>query len=307
LTAVVRTEHLSRWYGQVMGLSDVSVEIGPGITALLGPNGAGKSTLLWLLTGQIRPSEGKALVYGEEPWRNPALFRRVGFCPETDGFYANLSALEFVTILARMDGMRKGEAKDKAARALDTLGMTPFMNRRIYTYSKGMRQRTKLAQALVHDPTLLILDEPLSGLDPVGRRDMLQLIRSLGESGKNVLVSSHVLHEVEIVTSRILLMNRGHILAEGDVHEIRSLIDRHPHHIRIGCDRPRELAAKLLGWDDVVSVTVEPDGSGLTVETTRPDAFYSRLPGALVEGRFDVRDVESQDDDLAAVFRYLVG
>lgn len=306
MTAVIRTENLSKWYGQVVGLNDVSLEAPSGITGLLGPNGAGKSTLLWLLTGQLRPSQGKVHVYGEDPWRNPVLFHRIGFCPETDGFYPNLSGLEFVTVLARLGGVDAKEARRQAAEVLEQLGMTEVMGRRAGTYSKGMRQRLKLAQTLVHDPDLLILDEPLAGMDPVGRRDVLALIRRLAEAGKDVILASHVLHEVESLTSRILLIHRGRILAEGDVREIRALIDKHPHHVRIESDRARELAAKLLRSDDVVTVTVEPDGSAVTAQTTRPDDFYARLPGVLVEGNFDVRAVTSPDDNLAAVFRYLV-
>jgi len=304
LNGVIHTEHLSKWYGQVLGLNDVSVEVGPGVTGLLGPNGAGKSTLLWLLTGQLRPSQGRVEVFGESPWANPALFRRVGFCPETEGLYRNLSAREFVTLLARLSGLSRREAAGRAEATLDRVGMTRFMRRRIGTYSKGMRQRVKVAQALVHDPELLILDEPLAGFDPVGRREMLALIRQLGQDGKSVILASHVLHEVESVTSRILLINRGRILAEGDIHEIRALIDRHPHHVRVECDRPRDLARVLIGGDEVVSVAV--DDAAVTVETTRPDTFYAKLPGVLAEGDFDVQSIESPDDNLAAVFQYLM-
>jgi ABC-2 type transport system ATP-binding protein len=305
LSVVVETKNLSRWYGQVVGLNDVSLSVSPGITALLGPNGAGKSTLLWLMTGQLRPSQGGLRVYGENPWGNPGLFRRVGFCPETDGFYGRLTGFEFVAALGRLSGLPKPKAREKAAETLELVGLSDAKDRRIGAYSKGMRQRVKLAQALVHDPDLLILDEPLSGMDPLGRRDMLRLIRRLGESGKDILLASHVLHEVESVTSRILLINKGRILAEGDVHEIRELIDAHPHHVRIECDRPRELAEKLVASADVVTVTIEPDGKTLVVQTTRPDDFHARLPAVLVEGGFNVEALESEDDNLAAVFKYL--
>ena len=306
MSPVVESHHLSRWYGQVVGLNDVSVEVGPGITGLLGPNGAGKSTFLWLLTGQIRPSQGTVRVYGEDPWRNPALFRRVGFCPETDGFYRDLSGEEFLTVLARLSGLSRKMAHTRAEEVLELVGIRDVRHRRVGTYSKGMRQRLKLAQSLVHEPDLLLLDEPLAGMDPIGRHDVLNLIRRLAGSGKDVILASHVLHEVESVTSRILLIYRGRILAEGDVHEIRALIDRHPHHVRIECDRPRELARRLIAVEDVLSVSVQPDGSALTIETRRPDEFYALLPGVLAEGDFDVRAVESPDDNLEAVFKYLV-
>jgi ABC-2 type transport system ATP-binding protein len=282
----------------------VSLEAGRGITGLLGPNGAGKSTFLWLLTGQLRPSQGEVRIYGETPWRNPGLFRRIGFCPETDGFYSGLSGREFVAVLARLGGLDRRKARGRTAEVLGLLGLSDAADRRVVTYSKGMRQRLKLAQALVHDPDLLILDEPLAGMDPIGRRDMLDLIRRLAASGKDVLLASHVLHEVEAVTSRILLIHRGRILAEGDVHEIRALIDKHPHRVQIECDRPRELAARLLQAPHVVSVTID-GGMGITVQTTRPDDFYTSLPGVLLDGDFDVRAISSPDDNLAAVFRYL--
>jgi len=306
LNAVIQTDHLSKWYGQVVGLNDVSVNVGSGITGLLGPNGAGKSTFLWLLTGQLTPSQGSVRVYGERPRGNPALFRRIGFCPETDGFYPNLTGREFVEMLSRLSGMSRRGARERTAEVLETAGITEVADRRVGGYSKGMRQRLKLAQALVHRPDLLILDEPLAGMDPLGRRDLLELIRTLGESGKDVIIASHILHEVESVTSRILLIDRGRILAEGDVHEIRALIDRHPHRVQIECNRPRDLARKLLEGDDVVSVQVRPAESKLTVQTTRPDDFYARLPETLLEGDFDVTTIASEDDDLAAVFKYLV-
>ncbi len=303
--SVLTTEHLSRWYGQVVGLNDVTVSIGPGITALLGPNGAGKSTMLWILTGQLRASQGEARLYGEAPWGNPGLFRRVGFCPETDGFWPNLRGIEFVALLAQLSGVAPGKARDKAAEAIETVGLSPVRDRRVGTYSKGMRQRLKFAQAIAHDPDLLILDEPLGGMDPIGRRDLLRLIRRLADSGKDIVLASHVLHEVEAVTSRILLMNKGRVLAEGDVHEIRALIDRHPHRVRVECDRPRDLARDLVGADDVVSVSIDPSGRALVVQTARPDAFYDRLTGVLVAGGYDVETIESEDDNLAAVFQYL--
>jgi len=306
LSTAIETRHLGKWYGEVVGVNDVTVTLEGGITGLLGPNGAGKSTLLWLLTGQLRPSQGEVRVYGEAPWRNAALFRRVGFCPETEGLYRGLTGREFVRLLARLSGLSRRRARTRTDEVLDLLGMTSFARRRIGTYSKGMRQRVKFAQALVHDPDLLILDEPLAGLDPIGRRDMLALIRRLGDAGKDVLFASHILHEVESVTSRILLINRGRILAEGDVHEIRALIDRHPHHVRVACDRPRELARLLIDADDVLSVRVDPKGSALSVETARPDEFYSRLMGVLAESDLDVSAIESPDDNLAAVFNYLM-
>ena len=302
--SVIDAVHLSRWYGQVLGLNDVTTSVGPGITALLGPNGAGKSTLLWILTGQLKPSQGDVKVYGECPWGNVHVLRRVGFCPESDGFWPNLRGIEFVTLLARLSGVPAAKARDRAAESIETVGLAEAKDRRVGTYSKGMRQRLKFAQALAHDPDLLILDEPLAGMDPLGRRDMLALIRRLAEGGKDILIASHVLHEVERLTSRILVMNRGRVLADGDVHEIRALIDRHPHSVRVECDRPRDLARDLVGAADIVAVGYGR-GNSLTVRTTAPDAFYDRLADAIIAGGYRVEMIDSEDDNLETVFKYL--
>jgi ABC-2 type transport system ATP-binding protein len=304
-TAVIRATRLSKWYGQVSGLNDVTVSVPPGITALLGPNGAGKSTFMKLVTGQLRPSQGGIRVLGEPIWGNPRLYARIGFCPEQDAFYERMTGLAWVTALARLHGFET-TAADRAARsALALVDLEAVADRRIGGYSKGMRQRVKLAQALAHDPDLLILDEPLTGLDPLMRRRMIRLIRTWTQGGRSVLVSSHVLHEVEALTSTVLLVNHGRILAEGNVHQIRDLIDGHPHTVRIGAADPRALARRLLVEDDVVSVRIDADG--LLVETARPDAFYTRLTRLAASGEAGTIDeVSSPDDTLQAVFRYLV-
>ena len=202
----------------------------PGITGLLGPNGAGKSTFMKLITGQLKPSKGTIKVLGEPIWGNPALYFRIGFCPEQDAFYERMTGLEWVTALVRLNGVGEKRGRRGGARARSTLvDLIDAADKKIGAYSKGMRQRVKLAQALVHDPELLILDEPLSGMDPIARRKTIRLIRDWGRAGKSIIVSSHILHEIESMTSNILLINNGRILAEGDVHQIRDLIDEHPH------------------------------------------------------------------------------
>ncbi len=220
--AILSSEHLSKWYGQVIGLNDVTVSVPPGITGLLGPNGAGKSTFMKLITGQLRPSKGGVTVLGEPIWRNPKLYFRVGFCPEQDAFYERMTGLEWVTALVRLNGYSEKEAADAAEKAMTTVDLMDAANKKIGAYSKGMRQRVKLAQAIVHDPEMLILDEPLSGMDPLARRRTMKMIREWARQGKSVLVSSHILHEVESMTSNILLINNGRILAEGNVHQIGS-------------------------------------------------------------------------------------
>ena len=302
---VVVADRVSKWYGQVIGLNDVSVEVGPGVTGLLGPNGAGKSTFLKLITGQLKPSKGAVHVLGESVWGNPSLFFRLGYCPEQDSFYERMTGLEWVAALTRLNGLSDTDATAAARRALGTVDLLDAADKRIGAYSKGMRQRVKLAQAVVHDPDLLVLDEPLAGMDPIARRKMVRLIKDWGRAGKSVLVSSHILHEIEAMTSTILLLNNGRILAEGNIHTIRDLIDEHPHKVKIRASDPRGMARAFLSHDDVLSLQFE-DGA-VVVETGKPDAFYGRLTEVAATGALgDVYEISSPDDNLQAVFDYLV-
>ena len=303
--SVIAAEHLSKWYGQVIGLNDISLAVPPGITGLLGPNGAGKSTFMKLVTGQLKPSKGTITVLGQPIWNNPSLYARLGFCPEQDAFYDRMTGLEWVTALVSLNGVGESTARDMSVRALETVGLSDAADKKIGAYSKGMRQRVKLAQALAHDPELLILDEPLSGMDPLVRRRTIRLIKDWGRSGKSVLVSSHILHEIESMTSNILLINQGRILAEGNVHQIRDLIDEHPHTVFVRAENTRQLAREFLTDDQVLSLRFE-DG-GVIVQTGRPDAFYARLTELAASGELGTIDeVTSPDDNLQAVFQYLV-
>ncbi len=305
MSRIIAAEQLSRWYGQVIGLNNVTVDVPVGITGLLGPNGAGKSTFMKLITGQIAPSKGRIEVLGESAWRNPALYFRMGFCPEQDAFYERMTGLEWVSALVRLNGVAQKEATDMARRALELVDLMDAADKKIGAYSKGMRQRVKMAQALAHDPELLILDEPLSGMDPLARRRTIRLIKEWGRAGRSVVVSSHILHEIEAMTSNILLINQGRILAEGDVHQIRDLIDEHPHTVHIRAEHPRALAREFLSEDDVLSLRLE-DGA-VVVQTARPDIFYMRLTDIAASGEFGaVHEVTSPDDNLQAIFQYLV-
>ena len=302
---IVRAEQLSKWYGQVIGLNDVSVSVPPGITGLLGPNGAGKSTFMKLVTGQLKPSKGAIRVFGEPIWGNPALYFRIGFCPEQDAFYERMTGLEWVTALVRLNGFDETGAGKAATAALEHVDLLDAANKRIGAYSKGMRQRVKLAQAIVHDPELLILDEPLSGMDPIARRKTIRLVKDWARAGKSILVSSHILHEVESMTSNILLINNGRILAEGNIHQIRDLIDEHPHTVHIRAEDPRALARRFLADDDVLSLRFEQ--GAVVVQTGKPDAFYTRLTDLAASGELgSIDEVTSPDDNLQAVFQYLV-
>ena len=302
---IVTAQHVSKWYGQVIGLNDVTLAVQPGITGLLGPNGAGKSTLMKLITGQLKPSQGSIRVLGEPIWGNPSLYARIGFCPEQDAFYERMTGLEWVTALAALNGGARADVARSAARALDQVDLADAAGKKIGAYSKGMRQRIKLAQAIVHDPELLILDEPLAGMDPMARRKTIRLIKDWARAGKSIIVSSHILHEIEAMTANILLMNQGRVLAEGNVHQIRDLIDAHPHTVSIKADETRALARDFLTRDDVISLRFEHDT--LVVQTGKPDAFYARLTELAGSGALgQIHEVSSPDDNLAAVFEYLV-
>lgn len=301
---VIQAEGLSRWYKQVIGINDVSLTIGRGITGLLGPNGAGKSTFMKLITGQIQPSRGAVKVLGETVWNNPPLMHKVGFCPEQDAFYSNMTGMRWVSGLTALHGYSPAESRDRAEKALAAVELLDAKDNKIGAYSKGMRQRVKLAQALAHDPELLILDEPLGGMDPMGRRQTIRMIRQWAAEGRSIIVSSHILHEIESMTSTILLVNHGRIVAEGNVHEIRELIEEHPHRIFIQCEEPRMLASRLVAWPLVTGMRL--DDAGVEVQTSRPDAFFSKLPEVILSDKVRVTRLLSPDDNLQAIFDYLV-
>jgi len=293
-------QHAAKWYGHVIGLVDATVEIGPGVTGLLGPNGAGKSTFLKLLTGQLQPSQGTVRLLGVDPFAAPCVHADVGFLPEQDAFYEDMTGRRFVRFLAGLHGC----SHEKADEALARVGLAEAGNRRIRTYSKGMRQRVKLAQAIAHDPRVLILDEPLTGMDPVARRQMIDLMRDFERRGATVIVSSHILHEVEAMTDRVILLYQGRVRAVGTREEIRGLLDKHPHQIRIRSPRARDLARVFIDLPGVVAVRLD-DGS-VHVDTTDPDAVYDRLPHCVLHDGLPVEGVEAEDMGLDAIFDYLV-
>ena len=305
-TNLIQLDNVSRWYGQVIGLNDVTCTIGPGLTALLGQNGAGKSTLMRMITGQIRPTTGEVRVCGMQPFANPDVFRHLGYCPEIDNFYERQSGRAFVTYLARLSGMTRAEAERRTEEVLERVGMTDRAHRKIAGYSKGMRQRIKLAQAMVHDPDIILLDEPLNGLDPLGRRELMDILGSLSASGKCIVVSSHILFEVEQMTRSILLLHRGRLLATGDLRAIRELIDRYPHKIRIETSDLRRVAQVLVTLPNVVSLRFGLQWETLELEVHDPNSFYDSLADATLEHELPIRSFTSPDNNLESVFRYLV-
>jgi ABC-2 type transport system ATP-binding protein len=302
----IEARELSKWYGEVIGVNKITVSIGPGVTGLLGPNGAGKSTLLNLMMGQLRPSLGEIRVRGRNPWSDCSVHQFVGYCPDIDPFYRWMGGEEFLMAGLRLSGFPGRAVRRRAERALELVGLAEARKKKVGSYSRGMRQRLKLAQAIAHDPDILLLDEPLAGMDPLGRKYTIDLIRKFGDERKTVVVSSHILHEIEAMTNTIVVMNNGRILAEGNVHDVRELLDKYPRKVHITCDKARYLSTKLVEFEDVVSVNFQREDRELLVETTKPDAFFSRLPDLILSNDIEVEALTSPDDTVEAVFKYLV-
>lgn len=301
--SVIELNSVSKWYGEVIGLNNLTVSIGQGMTALVGPNGAGKSTLMGLIMGQIKPNNGEIKVLGQRPWNNPQVLSQIGYCPEGDPFWMNVTGRYFVRFLARLSGLKPRAADLAADVAIDSTDMTEHMNRVIGTYSKGMRQRIKIAQALVHKPRLLVLDEPFTGADPVARHELATLFARLtGEV--DILISTHVLHEVEAMTQQILMIAGGRLVAEGDLRSLRRQMHHRPHAIRVRLDHPRKLAVEIAQLETVTGLRM-PEPDTLIIETTTPDPVYDRISELLLTGNMPVREIAPADDNLEAVFGYL--
>ena len=304
---LVELRNVSRWYGEVIGVNRITVTVRPGITGLLGPNGCGKSTMMNLIAGMMPPSQGEVLVLGLHVWGNPEVMRHVGYCTQVDTFYEKLTGLDFLTSLLMVRGYSKQKARAAAENAIARVNMVPNMHRRIQSYSKGMRQRIKVALSIAHDPRIVILDEPLDGLDAVGRIEMISLIHEFGREGRNVLISSHILHEIEAMTNNILLLNGGYLMAEGDVREVRGALSRHPHRILIRCADPRHAAMFFISQQHIISAKVEEGGSALVLETRDIDKFHESLNRLVLEEHAEVSLVTVADENISSIFGYLVG
>jgi ABC-2 type transport system ATP-binding protein len=298
-------DHVSKWYGPVIGVNQVTLELRPGITGLVGANGAGKTTLMRLATGQLRPDLGKVWVLGNDAW-DPRSKAHIGYSPDIDAFYEEMTGRQFVETMARLCGCSRGLARARTEETLDQVGMNEHANRRLRGYSKGMRQRIKVAQALVHDPSVLILDEPLSGIDPVGRQEFQSLFKELAYQGKCLLVSSHELEELEKLTDHVAVMAQGRIAAVGTLARIRELLDNHPLSILIACDGSRRLAGTLLAMPDVVGVDLGEQET-LVVRARNPRRFFQQLTSLVLEEDYDVRRLETLDDSAHAILGYLLG
>ena len=297
---------VSKFYGEVLGVNKVDLEIRPGITALVGPNGSGKTTLMNLATGLLRPTRGAVRVLGLSTGEPERLFRAVGYCTQVDAFPRGATGLDFVRFFLRLHGLGAAEAERRAWVALERVALLDAAERRIAGYSKGMRQRVKLAQALAHDPQALVLDEPLNGLDPLARSELLALLRELAAAGRHVVVSSHVLHEVDLIADRVVLIHGGYLVASGEVSGMRGeMTGEHPAQVRLRGPRPGELAARLFALGAVVEARLEEDG--LTVRTRDADALSLAVARLVVEEGMEIAGVAPLDDDVESVYRYLIG
>jgi ABC-2 type transport system ATP-binding protein len=301
-------DNVSKFYGEILGVNRVNLEIPPGITSLVGPNGAGKTTLMNLMTGLLRPSRGSVSVLGIPTDRPEQLFRKVGYCSQFDSFPRGLTGRDFINSFLSVSGFAKNQAADWTEEALERVDLLPAGDRKIGAYSKGMRQRVRLAQAIAHQPSVLILDEPLNGLDPMVRAETIALFRQLAADGMHLIISSHILHEVDMMSDRVVLLNNGYVVAEGGIHGVRDEMDvEHPMQILIRCDKPSLLAARMFSSDEVVEARVHIDRQGLFVKTRNPDRFYLLLNEVVAQGDVQVESVAPVDDDLSAVYEYLIG
>ncbi|MEE2630209.1 MAG: ABC transporter ATP-binding protein [Candidatus Thermoplasmatota archaeon] len=301
----VLIDQVSKFYGQVVGLNDVSLAIDGGVTGVLGPNGAGKSTLFKMMMGRLKPTQGSVRLFGVDPWTSTAPYRRVGYVSESEKLYEWMTSLDFLTTLARLHGMTREEAKERSAHVLDFVGLADVMHKELGKYSKGMRQRVKIAHALVHDPDLIILDEPLHGCDPIARTSIMSVIRDLGNQGKTVLVSSHILEEIERITEQIVILHNGRLLALGNLHAIRDLLDKHPHRIIINCEDPRSLAGLFIEEDPIYGVRFPREGQ-LEIQTNNLSEAHSILPSIVVKSKQEISSIENPDDNLESLLGYLI-
>ena len=302
-TPSIVCDRVSKWYGDVLGVNEVTVEFGPGVTGLLGPNGAGKSTLIKLICGMLQPSIGRVRVNERNPFSRSGVMARVGLCPEQDAFYGGANAWDVVTYLTRLQGFSARDARDRARHALEHVGLEGAMGRSVQGYSKGMRQRFKLAQALAHDPDVVMLDEPMNGLDPTTRKEMGDLVKRLGAEGRCVIVSSHVLHEVDALAQRMIVMRHGRILADGTARALREEMSEFPLTVAIRTTHPVELGVQLIALDGVQRV--ERNNDGLEVQTTSPNDLFDAVARLATEEGIAIDGMTPTDEDLEAVFRYL--
>jgi ABC-2 type transport system ATP-binding protein len=300
-------ENVSKFYGEVLGVNRVQLTIPPGITSLVGPNGSGKTTLMNLITGLLQPTEGEIRVLGIAPTDPETLFRRVGYCTQFDAFPKGTTGRQFIEFYLRVHGLETRKARQLTEEAIERVNLVHAADRKVAGYSKGMRQRIKLAQSIAHRPDVLILDEPLNGLDPMARAEMIALFQDLAETGRHVIISSHILHEVDLISDQVILLNEGYVVAEGNIRGVRSEMAQHPLQIRIRCDRPSLLAARVFELDSVVEARVDEAGEGLLIRTRDADKFFLLMNRVVLDSGLRVEAVTPADEDVQAVYEYLIG
>jgi ABC-2 type transport system ATP-binding protein len=299
-------EDVSKFYGEILGVNRVNLSIPPGVTSLVGPNGSGKTTLMNLMTGLVRPTRGRVNVLGYDPAEPEKLFKILGYSTQFDSFPKGLSGFQFVSSYLRLAGSDPGAADQLAWLAIERVNLTEAAHRNVAGYSKGMRQRIRLAQALCHNPRVLVLDEPLNGLDPLARAEMIALFRSVAAEGSSVIISSHILHEVDAISDQVILLSNGYVVAEGQIHSVRNELREHPAQILVRCDRPRHLASKMLESEQTIEVRIHNDEHGLLIKTRDADRFYLMLNHLAVDG-IEIESVAPADDDVNSVYEYLIG
>jgi ABC-2 type transport system ATP-binding protein len=299
-------ENVSKFYGDVLGINRVNLSIPPGITSLVGPNGSGKTTLMNLMTGLIRPTRGYITVLGVRPDQPEELFRYVGYCTQFDSYPKGFTGYQFIYSYLRLYGCDHGEADDLAWRAIERVNLVEAAKRKIAGYSKGMRQRIKLAQSICHGPSVLVLDEPLNGLDPLVRAETIALFRSLADDGMHVIISSHILHEVDAISDQVILLSNGYVVAEGKIKGVRSEMQDHPMQILIRCNKPQEVAARIFEQSTAVEAQIHKDGRGLLIKTRDADKFYLML-NHIAQNGVAIESVAPADDDVNSVYEYLIG
>ncbi len=304
---MVKAENLSKWYGNVLGISDISLEITPGIKGLLGPNGAGKSTFLKIIGGQLKPNIGSICIFDEPVFSNQHLFSRIGFCPEYDSYYREISGWEQVMFMAKLHGFGGEQASEKSKNALEKVGLLENRHKLIREYSLGMRQRLKFAASIVHEPEVLMLDEPLRGIDPLWRVKIIHMIKEFEKQEKTIIVASHILPEIEAMTNDIILIHQGKVFAQGDIQYIRDLMDSHPHMISVRCDQNRKLASLMIDQKNIRNIHFEESDKKVMFNTDNRDQFFDLLNRLVVEHDIMVEEISSPDDNLQAVFDYLIG
>ena len=299
--------NVSRFYGEVLGINNVNLSIPPGVTSLVGPNGSGKTTLMNLMTGLLRPTQGEIRVLGVSPGDPERLCRVIGYCAQWDTFPKGLTGRQFVYSFLRLYGFSDAECSRRTDAAIERVSMTAAADRPVAAYSKGMRQRIKLAQAMAHEPKVIVLDEPLNGLDPMARAETIALFQEWGAKGCHVLVSSHILHEVDRISDQVILLSQGYVVAEGEIQGVRSEVKEQPMQILVRCNKPHELASRLFREDHLVEAKISADRRGLLLRTKDADGFYLLLNRVIVDSGLEVESVAPADDDVNSVYQYLIG